>query len=107
MTHGPFIYVPNDVHIEYTNLHKWGKIVTIFRSHLYPDTVDQIGQFSKIAARVLKDFRPDVDMLALIGDPALGSLAVMTLCHSYGHKRITVLKWDKHHGAYYPATLES
>lgn len=106
MTQGPRVFVPNDVHIEYTNLHKWGTVCTIFKAHLYPDTVDQIGQFSKTAAVVLKDFRPEVDMLALIGDPALGALAIMTLV-SLDKARVTVLKWDKHLGAYYPATLET
>lgn len=105
MTHGPLVFIPNDTHVEYTNIHKWGTVVPIFKTHIYPDKTDEIVKFSARAKIVLRDFRSDVDMLALVGDPALGVLAAMTLV-SLDKRRVTVLKWDKHHGAYYPATFE-
>lgn len=105
MAHTPCVYVPNDTNIEYTNLHKWGAVFPIFKTHIYPDTTDEVRNYAATARVALREFRNDVDMLGLIGDPALGALAIMTLC-SFGIRQIHVLKYDKHMGAYYPISLE-
>lgn len=106
MTHDPCIYTPTSLKPEYTfNLRDWGTLVTIFKSHIYPDEADNMRPFVLEARDKLKDFRETQDKLVLAGDPALHVLSIMTLI-SLDVRRITVLKWDKHLQAYYPITME-
>lgn len=102
----PAVYVPNDVNIEFTNLHKWGRVVPIFKNSIYPDTTSEVKMLGLQAVKALENFDRETDMLALIGDPALAVLCVMALGFSLSINKITVLKYDKHLGAYYPIQME-
>lgn len=108
MTHGPRVYAPNEINLSHSGLDKWGQITPIFTGHVYPDTNNEMEVFCKQAHKVLADFRMDVDMLALTGDPALCTLATATLVYLKGSvnaRRFTVLKYDRKLGGYYPVHI--
>lgn len=103
---GPVVYIPNDVHHQFTNLHKWGTVKPLFKTHIYPDTADSIAALQNQVRTALADFRRDVDFIGLLGDPALIALTMMVLGFSLSTAKVRVLKWDRHLGAYYPIVLE-
>lgn len=105
ITH-PTVYVPNYIGVENTNLHKWGAIQAVFTTSIYPDTTDEVKSMARGAVKMFENFDRDLDMLALMGDPALISLCVMALSKKLRMNKIIVLKYDRHLGAYYPVTLE-
>ncbi len=103
----PKIFVPNDANIEFTNLGEWGEIIPIFSGYIYPDTFGEMEVYTGQAKRILDGFDPGIDMVALIGDPALQALCILIIGQVYDINRMRVLKYDKRLNAYYPVTLDT
>lgn len=102
----PHVYTPNDANPVGTNLESWGELIPVFSGYVYPDTFGEIEAFAKEARLMLSGFDADADKIALIGDPALQALLIMTLVHCHCLTKISVLKYDKRLSAYYPVQLK-
>jgi len=102
---GPAVFIANDINLDLSSLNKWGCVVSVFRTHLFPDTVDEMYHYIKIAKEKLEHYDPQCDTIAMVGDPILTSLIVACVVEK-GINRFTLLKYDRKLCAYYPVTID-
>lgn len=110
----PRVFIAHDDgRFDLTDAERFGKLVTVictfnYSSELYPDNADaNVPKLMDTAREVLKDFKPTVDFLCLVGSPVIYTLCAFIL----GRKQqrvfqpIKLLRFDRKANAYYSVTL--
>lgn len=89
----------------YASLERFGTIRKIATRSIYPDEAEtRAKHLADWSLQQLAQFDPDVDFIALAGDPAIISIVTaiaMSRAFQRGRPYIRLLKWDRNEQAYY------
>ena len=90
---------------DFSSAHAFGDFCRVFRKGVYPDNSEERSdEMVKIARSRLENFDAETDYVLMVGDP-VGIAIVMAVLRET-HPVISVLKYDRKAGGYYPIEID-
>lgn len=100
----PKVFVVERTKHDISQLHNWGDVVVLFGRSFYPDDKEERVLKSREILEEVLDYDPRWDYVVPVGDPV--NLAIVTqFLVTLDKTPIHLLKYDRHHGDYYPVEI--